>query len=214
MKVLIFGASGSAGGSVLRACLASADVVEARAITRRILPLVNDKLRVSEHRDYLDFAAIQETFAGVDACLFCIGISVTQVSGEDEYRKITRDFAIAAAQALRIGSPNAIFHFISGKGTDSNSRFMWARVKAEAERELIARFDAVCWRPAAIDGERSASAPSMYAVFRLLIPLLRPFPTLYVRGEELGRAMLQATRENMRARIIENAEIREIAKRS
>jgi uncharacterized protein YbjT (DUF2867 family) len=34
MKVLIFGATGSAGGSVLRACLAAPDVREVRASRR------------------------------------------------------------------------------------------------------------------------------------------------------------------------------------
>jgi len=41
--------------------------------------------------------------------------------------------------------------------------------------------------------------------------LLKPFKSLYVRGEDLGRAMLQATLENLRKRIVENPEIREIA---
>jgi hypothetical protein len=43
--------------------------------------------------------------------------------------------------------------------------------------------------------------------------LLKPFRSLYVEGEDLGRAMIQATIENIRGRVIENAEIREIAGR-
>jgi hypothetical protein len=43
--------------------------------------------------------------------------------------------------------------------------------------------------------------------------LLRPFHSLYVAGEDLGRTMLEATRENFRRRVIENAEIRELAER-
>ena len=35
MKILVFGATGSAGGSVLRVCLAAPDVEEVRAIVRR-----------------------------------------------------------------------------------------------------------------------------------------------------------------------------------
>jgi hypothetical protein len=38
--------------------------------------------------------------------------------------------------------------------------------------------------------------------------------SLYVSGEDLGRAMLRAAMEGMRGRIIENAEIREIAERA
>jgi uncharacterized protein YbjT (DUF2867 family) len=79
MKILIFGATGSAGGSVLRACLASPAVEEVRAIARRPLSLTDPKLRVIVHGDYLDYSKIEDAFAEVDACLFCLGISATQV---------------------------------------------------------------------------------------------------------------------------------------
>jgi uncharacterized protein YbjT (DUF2867 family) len=210
MNVLIFGASGSAGGSVLRACFSSSAVKEVRAITRRPLRFTHKKLRVFIHDDYLDYAPVEEAFTNVDACLFCLGISATQVSGE-EYRRITHDFTLAAARTLLLHSPNATFHFISGKGTNLNSHFMWARVKAETERDLISLVNAVCWRPAFIDGESSNSSPRLYRILRPALRLLKPFRSLYVNGQDLGRAMLRATGENIRGRIIENAEIRDLA---
>lgn len=210
MNVLIFGASGSAGGSVLRACLSSPAVKEIRAITRRPLRFTHKKLRVFIHNNYLDFTPVEEAFVDVDACLFCLGISATQVSGEG-YRKITHDFALAAANTLRRHSPTAAFHFISGKSTSMNSRFLWAHVKAETERDLMALVNAVCWRPAFIDGESSNSSPRLYRALRPLFRLLKPFRSLYVNGQDLGRAMLKATSENIRGRVMENAEIRDLA---
>jgi len=210
MNVLIFGASGSAGGSILRACFSSPAVKEIRAITRRPLRFTHKKLRVFIHNDYLNYASIEEAFVDVNACLFCLGISATQVSGE-EYRKITHDLALAAASTLQIHSPTAVFHFISGKGTSMNSRFLWAHVKAETERDLMSLVNAVCWRPAFIDGESSSSSPRLYRVLRPLFRLLKPFRSLYVNGQDLGRAMLKATLENIRGRVIENAEIRDLA---
>jgi len=94
------------------------------------------------------------------------------------------------------------------------SRFMWARVKGETERDLMDQFDAVCWRPAAIDGVPSRSEPRMFKILRPLLRLLSPFRGLYVKGEDLGRAMLLAAAENMRGRIVENAEIRDLADRA
>jgi uncharacterized protein YbjT (DUF2867 family) len=210
MKVLIFGASGSAGGSILRACFSSPDVKEIRAITRRPLRFTHKRLRVFMHNDYLDYAPVEEAFIDVDACLFCLGTSTTQVSGE-EYRRITHDFALAAASTLRTHSPTAVFHFISGKGTSVNSRFLWARVKAETERDLMAFVNAVCWRPAFIDGESSNSSPRLYRALKPFFRLLKPFRSLYVNGQDLGRAMLKATLENIRGRVMENAEIRDLA---
>jgi uncharacterized protein YbjT (DUF2867 family) len=210
MKILIFGASGAAGGSVLRACFSSSAVKEVRAITRRPLRFTHKKLRVFIHNDYLDYAPVEEAFVDVDACFFCLGVSATQVSGE-EYRRITHDFALAAAKTLQVNSPTAAFHFISGKGTDINSRFLWARVKAQTERDLMTLTNAVCWRPALIDGEPSNSSPRLYRALKPLFGLLKPFRSLYVTGQDIGRAMLRATGENIRGRVIENAEIRELA---
>jgi uncharacterized protein YbjT (DUF2867 family) len=212
MKVLVFGATGSAGGSVLRACLASTVVEEVRAIVRRPLTLAHDTLRVFVHDDFLDYGAVAGAFAGVDACFFCLGISATQVSGEEEYRRITHDFALAAVRALKLHSPAAACHFISGRGTRLDSRMMWARVKAETECDLIEEVGAVCWRPAFIDGETSTSGPRVYQWLRPAFRVLAPFRSLYVAGGDIGRAMIRATVENQRGRIIENPEIRALAR--
>jgi uncharacterized protein YbjT (DUF2867 family) len=214
MKVLLFGATGSAGGCVLRMCLAHPAVEEVRAITRRPLALTHPKLTVVIHSNYQDYASVAAAMRGVDVCLYCLGISVSQVSGEAEYRKITRDFAVAAARALVAQSPLATFHFLSGRGASVDSRFMWARVKGETERELMDLVEAVCWRPAGIDGLPSTSEPLKYRLLRPVLRVFRPFRGLYVTGDDIGRAMLQATIDKMRRRIISNAEIRDIADRA
>ena len=214
MKVLILGATGSAGGSVLRVCLAAPHVTEVRAIVRRPLGLAHPGLREVQHDNYQDFTAVADAFAGLDACFYCLGKSVRQTSGEAEYRTITYDYAMAAARRFREQNAAAPFHFISGAGAARDSRFMWARVKAEAERDLLARFDAVCYRPASIDGVPSASEPPLYKAFRPVARvLLKPFRSLYVSGEDIGLAMLQATADAVRSRIIENPEIRDLADR-
>jgi uncharacterized protein YbjT (DUF2867 family) len=213
MKVLLFGATGSAGHSVLQACLGASVVEEVRVIVRRPLSDAHPKLRTVVHGDFLHYASVEEAFRGVDACLFCLGISVTQVS-KDEYRKITHDFTLAAADTLKVQSPGAAFHYISGQGTSASSRMFWAQVKAQTERELIELVGAGAWRPAFIDAKPSPNLPKIYAMFFPLGRLLKPFPSLYIQGRDLGRAMLQATIEHIRGHVFENAEIREIAGRA
>lgn len=214
MVVLVFGSTGTAGGSVLRACLSAPSVSEVRVITRRPLAVAHPKLRVIVHKDFEHFDAIGDAFAGVDACLYCLGVSVTQVPDEATYRTITHDVALSAAKTLHARSPAAVFHFISGQGTRADSRFMWARVKAETEDDLLAAFDAVCWRPGFIDGANSDNAPRLYQLMRPLARLFSPLKSLYVTGDDIGRAMLQATLDGMRGRVVENAEIRAIAARA
>ncbi len=213
MRVLLFGATGSAGGGVLEACLGASVVEEVRAIVRRPLMHTSSKLRAFVHKDFVNYATVEEAFRGVDACLFCLGVSATQVSKE-EYRKISYSYTLAAAQMFKVKSPGAAFHYISGQGTRPESRMFWSRVKAQTEHDLMELVDADCWRPAFIDAPPSASLPRMYRAAFPLLRVLKPFPGLYVSGSDLGRAMLQATRENLRGRIIENREIRKIAARA
>jgi hypothetical protein len=213
MKILLFGATGSAGAAVLDACLAASVVDEVRAITRRSLMNTSPKLRTYVHKDFLNFATVEEAFRSVDACLFCLGISATQVSQED-YRSISYSYPLAAANMFKSKSPGAAFHYISGQGTNAASRMVWARVKAQTEHDLIDLVDADCWRPAFIDAKPSPSLPKLYALFQPLGRVLKPFPNLYIHGQDLGRAMLQATIEKLSRRIVENAEIRKIAARA
>ena len=213
MKILLFGATGTVGNAVLETCLAAAIVDEVRAMTRRPLMNTSAKLRTYVHKDFLDYSTAQEAFRSIDACLFCLGTSVAQVS-KDDYRKISYAYPLAAAHMLKSRSPGAAFHYISGKGTDANSRMLWARVKAHAEQDLMELIDAICWRPAYIDAKPSGSMPKFYAWFAPLGRLAKPFPSLYVHGNDLGGAMLQATVESIRRRVIENAEIRQIAARA
>jgi uncharacterized protein YbjT (DUF2867 family) len=212
MKILLFGASGTAGGAVLQACLDTPVVEEVRVIVRRTLGRTEVKLREFVHTNYLDYTAVMEAFRAVDACLFCLGTSATQVSKE-EYVKISHDYTVAAAKMLKKESLGAAFHYISGAGTRAESRTLWSKVKGQTENELMELVEADCWRPAFIDAKPSASLPKVYALLRPALRLLRPFRSLYVSGEDLGRAMLEATREDLRRRVIENVEIRELAQR-
>ena len=208
MKILLFGATGTAGSGVLRACLQHPAVTELRIVARRPLDAADARVRIFVYDDYLHYEDIEAAFRGVDACFWCLGISVQQVPGEPEYRRITHDFAMAAARQLKAGTPQAVFHYLSGDGAKLDSRFMWARVKAETERELAELTTTVCWRPAYIDGGDAQRGPVLY---RLIRPLFRAFSfvrSIYVASDDIGWAMLQATIDRTRAGVIVNKQIR------
>jgi len=213
VKVLLFGATGLAGGGVLRACLAAPDVSEVRAVVRRSTGVRDPKLREVIHDNYLDYSAIADVFAGIDACFFCLGISVSQVPDEADYRRIHHAFPLAAAKLSQERSPAAIFHYLSGGRAGVKSRWMWARVKGQAERDLMNQFDALCWRPAMIGGTPGVPPPIYLEILRPVLKfLLKPFKSMYIESDDIGRAMLAATREGLRRRILENPEMRLLAR--
>lgn len=108
-RVLVFGSTGTAGTGVIHACLAEAGVSEVRAITRRPLDRSHSKLREIHCSDFTNLDPIALELKGVDCCLFCLGTSVRNVKGEDEYRQIHVTYALPAARTLRAESPDASF---------------------------------------------------------------------------------------------------------
>jgi hypothetical protein len=211
MRILVLGATGAAGGSLLDAALASPLVTEARTLSRRKIETGSARHVGFVHADLLDYRPVAEAFAGVDAAFYCIGRSVSQVGDEPAYRRLAFEAAEVAARQLAAASPAAAFHYLSGQGASLASRQMWARVKAEAERSLLARHAAVCWRPGAIDARRTEGWPFFYPAVIRTMRWIFPSRRYYVRGEDLGRAMLEVAAGNARSRILENPEIRTIA---
>jgi uncharacterized protein YbjT (DUF2867 family) len=136
---------------------------------------------------------------------------------EADYRRVTYDFALAAAQTLVRINPEMTFVFVSGAGADSTGRgrVMWARVKGQTENALLALpFKGVyVFRPAAIQplhGIRSKTAwiNAAYAVVGPLYPIFkRLVPDYVTTTEQVGRAMLAVARRGAPRRVLENADI-------
>ncbi len=211
MKILILGATGAAGGSILDIALTSSRVTEVRTISRRPIPVVSARQVGFLHDSLVDYTAVAEAFTGVDACFFCIGRSTTQVKEEAKYRALAFDAAETAARQLRVGSPEAAFHYLSGQGANLASRHNWARLKAEAERSLMEKYAAVCWRPGAIDAKRKEGWPAFYPVVIAALRILAPSRRFYVTGEDLARGMLKIASGMTKSRIFGNPEIRRLA---
>lgn len=205
--VVVFGPTGTAGTGVVQACLAESSVSEVRAITRRPLGVSHPKLREVLCSDFADLRTIAPQFTQVDSCLFCLGTSVRNVKGEDQYREIHVTYALAAARTLLAESPSASFVYLSGAGTNRSSRMMWARVKAEAEDTLaalkLARLANV--RPGGILPTQPTGANRW-----LLAPLLKVVPRLGIRSVDFGRAVVRLALDRTWSgtRTLENLELK------
>jgi len=216
VNVVIFGATGMIGQGVLRECLLDPDVHGVLSIVRTATAQSDPKLRELVHKDFFDFSAIENQLTGLDACLFCLGISSAGLS-EAEYRRITYDITIAAAQTLARLNPNMTFIYVSGVGTDSTERgrSMWARVKGQTENALLGMpfRAAYMFRPGVIvplHGIKSRTR--VYQLFyNLAGPILpwmqRRWPNQITTTEKLGRAMLKAAKQGAPKHILEPIDI-------
>jgi uncharacterized protein YbjT (DUF2867 family) len=200
MKVVLFGASGLVGHGALRACLRDDEVESVVAVVRRPLSVSHPKLQVVVHDDFTDFSSLSESFAGADACYFCLGVPSFGKS-EAEYTVITQDYALAAARELLSLNDKGTFVYISGASADSASKTMWARVKGRTEDALLALpFRAYILRPGYIQPRngarpRTRSSRVLAACVSPLYPLLhRIFPAYTTTTDDLGNAMLAVTR--------------------
>ncbi|MEU6011876.1 NAD-dependent epimerase/dehydratase family protein [Streptomyces sp. NPDC047453] len=220
MRVIVFGASGMVGHGALRACLLDDEVSEVLAVVRRPLSVTHPKLRQIVHGDFTDYTAIQDQLTDLDACLFCLGVSSVGL-GEEEYTRVTYDYALAAARALHAASPSLTFVYVSGEGTDSTgtSRRMWARVKGRTENDLLALpMTSYMFRPGYIHPVNGATSrtPAYRALYPLttaLYPLLRrALPRHVTTTDALGRAMLVVARSGTTtARVLDAPGINRLA---
>src|SRR5579864_837714 len=219
MNVLIFGATGMVGDGVLHECLADARVASILAVGRSPLGMTHPKLREHRRADFFSYGDFAGELRGIDACFFCLGVSVAGMS-EAEYRRQTFDPAFAAAGALAAARPDATFCYVSGEGTDSTGkgRAMWARVKGETENALLALpLKAFMFRPGFIRPRPGKASKTplyrlIYAVAGPLYPVLKLVAASHVTtAENLGRAMIAVAAVGYPKRILENPDINALA---
>ncbi len=207
------------GGIGLRYCLDDPDVAAVTSIGRRSSGVEHTNLKEIIHEDFTDFTAIADALENQDAALFCLG-AYTGAVPDDEFRRITIDYTVAFATALREMSPNTAFCLLSGQGADQSqrSRIAFARYKGAAENALLEKgFPRVhIFRPGYIYPVTPRKEPNrMYRITRALWPVLRRvYPNIGLSSEDLARAMVHAgihgTGDHVDP-VLENRDIRRLA---
>jgi uncharacterized protein YbjT (DUF2867 family) len=136
MKIVLTGATGFVGSEVLRQALNDSSIDQITVLTRRPVGMSNPKLNEIVLKDFLDYSGIADHLK-VDACIWCLGVSQTEVSKE-EYIKITLDYTMAGARAMLAASPKMRFCFLSGRGADQDEKSvsLYGKIKGRTEKEL------------------------------------------------------------------------------
>jgi uncharacterized protein YbjT (DUF2867 family) len=216
MKIILFGATGMVGQSVLRECLLDPGVERVLAIGRGPSGKTDPKLQDLVLKDLTDYTAVANELAGYDACFFCLGVTSAGMS-ETDYRKVTVDIAAAAARTLVEKNPQMTFVYVSGAGSDSTgtSRTMWARVKGEGENAILSLpfkgkfvFRPAFIRPLHGIRSRTTAYNVLYAIIWPFVPVISAlFPRHVTTTERVGRAMLAVARRGHPKAILESADI-------
>jgi uncharacterized protein YbjT (DUF2867 family) len=218
VRILIFGATGMVGQSVLRECLEARDVSRIVAVGRS--PLAPDP-RVTSllTPDLSDLSALEPELAPFDACFFCLGVSAVGMN-EADYTRITHDLTLSAARTLVRLNPGMTFVYVTGAGTRVDSRAMWARVKGRTEAGLLGLgFKAAyMFRPGVIvplHAVRSKTAlyQVAYVLTRPLFAAIRAIrPDALVTSVDIGQAMLAVARSGYPRSVLEVRDIKQAAR--
>ena len=217
MKILVTGATGMVGGEVIREAIKEQSIESVTALTRKPVDFQYPKLKNVIHSNFLDYSGISELLSQTDVIIWCLGVPQARVTKE-QYRVITVDYTMAAAQAALAANPGITFIFVSGAGADSNekSRITFARFKGEAENKLMKlNFKKLfIARPAGIQPVRkNPNAPLSYKLFYLLYPLFQLLsPGYVIKSSELAMALLNIAKHGADTTILNNRNLQNLAK--
>jgi len=212
VRLVLTGATGFVGSEVLLQALADPVITQVIVLTRRSLSRTHEKLSEVVLQDFTDYRTVPANELRADACIWCLGVSQTEVS-RDEYVRVTHDYAVAAAKAMLAVNSALRFCFLSGARADQQerSRVYYGRIKGRTEHALDALTpNAYHFRPAMIREPGGATRPPLVA--RMFVPLAllldRFTDGASVECRELASHLLDVAKNGGRRHIFDNAAIR------
>lgn len=218
MKIIVTGATGLVGAEVLRQAILDNEIESVTAIVRKPLDIQHPKITTIIHQNFLDYSNLSDVFKNNDACLWCLGISQSQVS-QEQYEIITYDYVIEAAKEILKANSAVTFLFLSGMGADSSekSKTIFARVKGKTENALLKMSFKKLFivRPGGIkpihkNPNTALSNKIMIPFFPILEWL---YPAMVITSVQLAKAMLHIAKNGSEKKLMENIFLKDIVKK-
>lgn len=219
IKVVITGASGMVGKGALLECLDSDAVEKVLTVNRASINVDHPKHVEVLVKDFMDEGAFKDKLIGYDACFFSVG--TTSIGKNEElYTQLTYDLTMNFAKQFIAQSPESIFCYVSGTGTDSSEkgRSMWARVKGRTENAIRAMpFKAAyMFRPGYIQPMRGINSKTgwynaLYVVFWPIYHELKLIPGAATNTINMGKAMLHVAVATPDQHVLHNSDINRFA---
>lgn len=211
MKIIIAGGTGMIGGLILEHCLNSTEVYEVRSLVRKPTAREHSKLNEVVIENFEDYSNYADLFKNIDVAFFCIGVYTGQVP-DPMFKRITVNYAVEFATALKLGSPKSTLCMLSGMGADrtEKSRTAFAKYKGMAENQisiLNIKFHSI--RPGYIYPVEPRKEPNLgYKFFRFIYPLTKLLGKgSSIKSSELALAMFKIGLNGAQTEIIENRDI-------
>ena len=190
--LLLVGATGLVGQSVVEQALADDRVEKLITLTRKPL---SPRPRLENHVVDFDALPADASWWQVDGGICTLGTTMRQAGSHDAFRKVDVDYPLTVARLLHEHGTRA-FAFNSSIGANPKARAFYLRVKGEVEKRLIAGgFPSLTLvRPSGILGPRQphrAWEARTLKVFHSLRPVL-PKHYRVVPAHKIAKALIDA----------------------
>jgi len=218
INVIIAGATGMIGESVLDQCLIHDHIESVLVINRRSSGIRHPKLKEIVLPDLTDASSIKDKLKAYDACFFCIGVSSTGMD-EANYTRLTYTLTLGFASLLAEINSSMTFCYVSAAGADSTEqgRTMWARVKGKTENDLskLPFKQVYNFRPSGLIPYLKVKPTQTYQsvkYLKWLLVLLRPiFPNSIIKLSDFGKAMINSVFFGYPVKIFESKDIKRLS---
>jgi uncharacterized protein YbjT (DUF2867 family) len=190
--LLLVGATGLVGQSVLRQALADSRVAKLIAVTRKPLP---PQPRLENPLVDFDALPADAPWWQVDGGICTLGTTMRQAGSHIAFRKVDVEYPLTVARLLHQNGAQS-FAFNSSIGANPKARAFYMRVKGEVEQRLIAGgFPSLTLvRPSGILGPRTPSRAWEARTIRMFHSIRPILPRHYrvVPADKIAKALLEA----------------------
>tara|TARA_S200000501_G_scaffold337160_1_gene343078 strand:- start:3653 stop:4327 length:675 start_codon:yes stop_codon:yes gene_type:complete len=217
MDVIITGATGMVGKSVLQECINDERINKIYLISRSNIDIKNPKISELIIKDFLLVKNIKSKIKNCDACFHCMGITSFGHS-KKYYYKVTYEMTKLITDLVYEINSNAVMTYVSGEGTNTkeNSKITWANVKGKTENYILNKGlkDSYMIRLGLLIPENGIKAKTrLYNLFYTLMipfyPLLKMIPSI-TTSSKLGKAMINCIYFPSKDKYLGNMEINKL----
>lgn len=219
VDVLITGATGMVGKSVLLECIRDNRVKNIYLVNRVPVNIKSPKIIEFIVDDFLKVGDLKKKIKNCDACFHCMGIT-SFGQNSNYYYKVTYEMTKSLADLVYDINPNSIMTYVSGEGTSTkeNSIIDWANVKGKTENYILNRGfkDAYMFRLGLLIPENGIKAKTklynlFYTIMTPFYPLMKLIPSI-TTSSKLGLAMINCVYFPENDKYLDNRKINNLSK--